>query len=207
MEASNQQKTELTALDVVESLNRLRGNTELYLKLLKMFVDGQSDFEQQYRSALAGEDASVPVRLAHTLKGLAGNIGATQLQALARNLETSTETQSDQIESVLQQLLAELQHVLSDINFALAQGDSIFVEARESMAQSFPVLVQLAEALRDSDVRSADLVADLRPVFKDKPEFAQFSLIHTAIDNFDFEGALAQLYRFGIQLGLDLKAP
>ena len=66
-------------LDVADGLGRVSGNTKLYRKLLKRFAATQADAFGQVRTALA-EGRRDAERHAHTLKGVAGSLGAHQLQ-------------------------------------------------------------------------------------------------------------------------------
>ena len=60
-------------------LSRVGGNRKLYLKLLRQFIEQQGPAVEQITEALARGDIALAERLAHTLKGVAGNIGATQV--------------------------------------------------------------------------------------------------------------------------------
>jgi HPt (histidine-containing phosphotransfer) domain-containing protein len=55
--------------------------------MLHQFAQGQRHAFAQLRAALQAGDAQTAERIAHTVKGLAGNIGATALQALAGQVE------------------------------------------------------------------------------------------------------------------------
>ncbi|EPR43500.1 histidine kinase [Desulfovibrio sp. X2] len=74
-------------LDVRLGLSRVRGNRPLYLRLLRAFLRDQSGFPQMLREKLAARDAATARRLIHSLKGVAGNIGAMALYAAAVDLE------------------------------------------------------------------------------------------------------------------------
>ena len=78
---------DIPRIDVDSGLSRVGGNKKLYRKLLLKFYNGYQsapgEIQQLFESG-ANEDAE---RLAHTVKGVAGNIGATELQAKAGDLE------------------------------------------------------------------------------------------------------------------------
>jgi signal transduction histidine kinase/CheY-like chemotaxis protein/HPt (histidine-containing phosphotransfer) domain-containing protein len=74
-------------LDTADGMRRVGGNQKLYLKLLRQFDEEQGGIGRQLASALASGDLEVGARLAHTLKGVAGNIGAKQVHAAAGRLE------------------------------------------------------------------------------------------------------------------------
>jgi PAS domain S-box-containing protein len=74
-------------LDSQDGLRRLAGNQKLYVKLLRQFVERQGPAPEQIAVALAQGDAVLAERLAHTLKGVAGNLGAKTVHAAAAELE------------------------------------------------------------------------------------------------------------------------
>ena len=79
----------IPGLDVATGLRLARGRDPLYLKLLQKFVDSQQGFVAQLEAALAKNDRATVVLLAHTLKGVAGQVGAETVCALAALLERS----------------------------------------------------------------------------------------------------------------------
>ena len=78
----------LESIDMVAALARLGNNKILYRKLLLLFHDEHSRDVQAIRAALQTEDIELASRLAHSLKGLAGTLGADDLRAAAKDLET-----------------------------------------------------------------------------------------------------------------------
>jgi CheY-like chemotaxis protein len=77
----------LLGFDLTDGLKRLQGNKTLYRKLLINFAADYSDAANDIRTALHAEDFKHAHSLIHNLKGLAGNLAATELQAAAVNLE------------------------------------------------------------------------------------------------------------------------
>ena len=78
---------EVPGLNMAEGLMRVAGNKKLYRKLLRQFSKTEADAAQRIGSALAEKDRALAERLAHTVKGVAGNIGASAVQNAAANLE------------------------------------------------------------------------------------------------------------------------
>ena len=72
----NHEWPEVPGIDFKEGLYRVGGKSELYRKILKKFSESQSDFFKELQIYLDNGDRESAVRLAHTLKGLAGNVGA-----------------------------------------------------------------------------------------------------------------------------------
>jgi two-component system, sensor histidine kinase and response regulator len=70
-------------LDMEAGLRRVIGKRHLYLAMLRKFVISQKDAPAQVERALDAGDWNTAERLAHTARGVAGNIGAIEVQAAA----------------------------------------------------------------------------------------------------------------------------
>jgi PAS domain S-box-containing protein len=77
----------LPGFDLSAGLERLRGNKRLYRKLLIDFGTNYTEVAGDIREALDAKDFEHTHSLIHNLKGLAGNLAATDLQAASVNLE------------------------------------------------------------------------------------------------------------------------
>jgi|GEM_PF-1087511 len=78
---------ELEGIDSKAGLARVGGNVKLYRDLLKKFVRDTARGHQEIVEALEKNDQELARRLAHTIKGTAGNIGATELYDAAAAVE------------------------------------------------------------------------------------------------------------------------
>lgn len=77
----------LPGIDKVDGLRRMMNKPALYEKILRDFHDRLVDAPQVIRTMLASTDFEGAERHAHSAKGLAGTIGAGELQTAARELE------------------------------------------------------------------------------------------------------------------------
>jgi PAS domain S-box-containing protein len=77
----------LPGFDLADGLKRLQGNKKLYRRLLLSFATDYSGAANDIRIALEAKDFERTHSLVHNIKGLAGNLSATDLQASAVNLE------------------------------------------------------------------------------------------------------------------------
>lgn len=80
---------ELPGLHIDEALSRIGGKTKLYLRLLEDFQSNYLDVRDQIIEHLENDDPETAKRLAHTMKGLSGTVGAADLQKSAAALEKS----------------------------------------------------------------------------------------------------------------------
>jgi PAS domain S-box-containing protein len=78
--------TDIPGLDVERGLITCSGKMTTYLRLLNMLVDHHESDPQRLSESLAANNLAEAGQLAHALKGAAGNIGATRVQALADEL-------------------------------------------------------------------------------------------------------------------------
>jgi len=95
------------------------GKQHLYLRLLTRFATGYGNTVALLRDQLAQGQYEEAKRLAHTLRGLAGSMGATQVSEVAAELEATLpiagETPTDHCLSVLAELDRVLQPLLTDL--------------------------------------------------------------------------------------------
>jgi CheY-like chemotaxis protein len=83
---------DIAGLDTRLGLRRVMGRETLYLSLLRKFMESQTHAMRDLEAALDASDWPLAERIAHTLKGVAGNIGATSLEAAAGILERGLHT-------------------------------------------------------------------------------------------------------------------
>ena len=79
--------SDIEGLDMVSGLRRVLGKKPIYLSMLRRFVAGQKAVVVDIYNALMRDDPPAAERLAHTLKGASGTIGAVGVQQLAAELE------------------------------------------------------------------------------------------------------------------------
>ncbi|MFC1857025.1 response regulator [Thermodesulfobacteriota bacterium] len=94
--------TDMPGISVTKGLARVGGNIILYRKILTKFYNDYPDVPAQIKDALDSDDRELAQRLAHTVKGVAGNIGATDLPGPAGELEAAIKHQkTDEFEALL----------------------------------------------------------------------------------------------------------
>src|SRR5215470_4205615 len=82
-------------LDTFDGLRRVAGNRSLYLTLLRKFIDEQTTVAARIADCLRTGDYDGAERLTHTLKGLAGSLGAGEVGAVSAALEESIASHDD----------------------------------------------------------------------------------------------------------------
>jgi len=72
-------------------VGRLAGDEELAIEILKSFLDDIPSQIERLRSAMEKADTESVRRIAHTIKGAAGNTGATAMEEIAKRIEEAAE--------------------------------------------------------------------------------------------------------------------
>ena len=181
----------IEGLDTQLGLRRVMGKPALYLGMLRKFVAGQSEGLLPIARALDAGDLATAERLAHTLKGIAGNIGATALQAEMASVETALrERQAVAAARVLMEkpaaLLAEL---LAQLRAKLPAQEQDAGQANVDFTVLPALYLKLHALLADDDSEAADVLAANTPLLRSAMGDA-YRALEAAIGDFDFETAL-----------------
>lgn len=114
--AAAKQIEALPVLNPEEALGRLAQNVNLYERILHKFVSNHANAIEGVREAIKEKDYSEALLLAHTLKGVASNIGATPLSHTSDELQTAIHQGSMEL---LEGLLETAEIRLAQVNEAI----------------------------------------------------------------------------------------
>jgi signal transduction histidine kinase/HPt (histidine-containing phosphotransfer) domain-containing protein/ActR/RegA family two-component response regulator len=107
----------IPGLDVVAGLKPVRNKLPTYRRMLQMFAEGHCDDVSILRTHLAAGRADDAKRMAHTLKGVASTIGASDLHRHALELETAL--QQTLSASEIDARIASMEAVLGPLSMAI----------------------------------------------------------------------------------------
>lgn len=144
---------EIPGLDHARGLRLAGGNTALFQRLLHGFTRREADAIERVRAALAQRDYAEAERIVHTLKGLAGNIGAIPLFHAAKALECGLLETTDAAE--LARLMAAAEAALTPLVRAL-QSTTMPTAQLPPDGMAGDVLRQLATLLREQEGDAVD---------------------------------------------------
>ncbi|QEP44545.1 hypothetical protein D5085_16235 [Ectothiorhodospiraceae bacterium BW-2] len=175
-------------------------NWELFCKLVRQFIEQDSaNFGARYREAEQSEDSEAAIRYAHTIKGLAGNLGLESILIAASELERESR-ELPQRQAVISALIDTIENALAEL--AIEVAAKCRAEA-PAPAITEPVVVEseawqalrqrLRQQLQQSSFESSDT---LESMLKQLPEGAlrqQLRQVAEAVDHFDYDLALQRL--------------
>ncbi len=150
---------QILGLDRVAGMRRVLGKEERYIAMLQGFSLNQVNAVLDIRSALDRGDKKSAERLAHTLKGLAANLGAASLQRVAAAVEQDIHS-STLREETLSVLQASLAKQIATINAALLSIVPIITEANFDPLQRDLVCLQLLKYLANADSHAETLLKE-----------------------------------------------
>jgi PAS domain S-box-containing protein len=203
----------IEGLDTAQGVRRVAGNEALYLRLLRQFVESQGDAAGKIGESLRAGERATAERLAHTVKGVAGNLAAGPVQAAAGALEKAIRDGAEpaRIEALrsgmaeaLDRLVSALQPLLS--SSAPPDDGSLLPSAPPpaDLAQLRPVVERWARLLAECDAASLDDLERerdlLHALFGDAGTLATFT---RQVKAYDFEGGLESLRRAAALMGIE----
>src|SRR5580658_5562333 len=98
---SNPIDTRTTPAKTADDVRRLAGNRRLYRDLLGQFVAKEASAAARIAAAIESGDLKLAERIAHTVKGIAGNLGITEVQSEAQKLEKAIREGKDSVAALL----------------------------------------------------------------------------------------------------------
>ena len=161
----------LPGFDLSDGLKRLQGNKKLYRKLLLSFATDYCGAANDIRIALDAKDFDSAHSLVHNLKGLAGNLAATELQSAAVNLEKLVKgvgkktPPAKKVKLKFSDLENALNHALKSAQSlgASAEENVCILSAEEIVAIPAELAQDIAKRIRDAaemgDVMTLNAIA------------------------------------------------
>jgi PAS domain S-box-containing protein len=187
---------DLPGINVAAGLLVCQQNHKLYRRILGKFAAAEADFGERFRNSLGDADPVAASRCAHSLKGVAGNIGATALQNAAEALEYVCK---DGAESArIASLLAEVESALAPVLAGLMKLQETAAPALKSGvkidAERFKLLLaDLRKLLEDDDTGATEVIVDLQELLGLDVHAGILERLSRSISLYDFEQALIDL--------------
>lgn len=191
----------IVGIDTITGLRRAAGKEEVYLKLLKTFIENYGNFKVKADQLQAQNRLDEIGMLLHTLAGVSGNIGISEVYKLTQQLTIEFKQHikggSLNFTPILQNKLEEVAHVLEiyldriHVFLASLEKDSIIGKEEVSAAELDEMLNKLGNAIAENDPVSIEQCSYLVEKVKLNDSLVELLLdVSTSINNFDFEDAM-----------------
>jgi two-component system sensor histidine kinase/response regulator len=183
-----------SGLDVTGALRRLLGDHRLYASMLRRFADRQRAFAPQIIGMLDAGDVGDAERLAHTLKGLASNLGAGPLSREAGALESLLRERAprDAVDVQCARTVASLEEVLDGLLRDEAPVSLRATPAPVDLLTLVDVTARLRSLLEESDAEALEVFTANRALLRAGYP-VHFEALSLAAEAFDTDALLEVL--------------
>ncbi len=183
-------------LDMQQGLLRLANNKKLYRQLLEDFATHYQSYDQQIRELADQKKWQEAIRHAHSIKGVAANIGAVVLSDYAAKLEQNIK-QGGFDENIFQAFSQRLQLVIKQLKqagYADALPESSQTPTETGQQQIAAEIIAIVEDMKAKlvayDGDCEDFLQRVKPRLEEVFPAQMLDDIQKAIQRFDFELAI-----------------
>nr|WP_320190684.1 transporter substrate-binding domain-containing protein [uncultured Desulfobacter sp.] len=198
---------DLSGIDVATGVRRIGGSIIRYKTLLAKFVENQGDAGDKILGALETGLKDDAIRFAHTLKGVSGNIGATELYEQAKAVETMIRQDDDvNLSTAIIKMTETLDGICQEIKSVVDEqvkkdGPYNTFFDKEAIASKIKMLFQY---LLESDAESQSIIEDILVVSGGTPLEIDMRQIAKDAAAYAFDDALDKLKAVCRKLKIDI---
>ena len=172
---------------------------------------GSKDFDEEIKTALKSDDLELAERLAHTLKGLAGTLAASELTEASTELEAALKRgESGKLGPLLDRVEEHLAVVLRSARGLQSEPDAGDAE-RESHEEATdpgltaPLLSELGDLLRENNLAAEDCLTRVKRQLRGSGVGPALKRLDEQVGRFDFNSALETLGEIAGSLKIPLE--
>jgi signal transduction histidine kinase/CheY-like chemotaxis protein len=186
----NNDQPDLPGFDVYAALDRVGGSIKTFRKLLARFVESEADAVERIRAAQAAGDHEATIRAAHTLKGVAGNIGAIAVQTSAAEVEAFLNENDGAIPETLMSKTEEtLRSALESVEKDIAAPSQQILKGPASNSDCQLLLDQLADQIDEFDSTASETGETLKSQSAGTAWAVEAKELASALNDYDYDQA------------------
>ncbi len=197
----------LSGFNLEKGLAAVAGNESLYINLLRKFADRYATINKDISECIQNNDLDTAVRHAHTIRGIAANLGAEALSSAAESLEKAIKNSPAMTSPLLRTLVVRLTETVNAIHECFG---SSFTEVEVKTSTNIEDCLNMAEReharhvldkailhMEEDWAHATDTVAYLLERLHDTPAEQDLLRLKQSIE--DFEVQAAQKYSHSVQ--------
>ncbi|MBI5329375.1 MAG: response regulator [Betaproteobacteria bacterium] len=181
----------IAGLDVKTGMKSMRGKMPSYLRLLRKFAENHVDDMTLLRTRWREGEYEEARRLAHSIKGASGALGALAIQAMAAELEAAVKRGEDSAR--VEELSARLEAALLAFNAAILRAVPDAATSRNDALDLSVLRIAMARLdalLAQDDLQSADVLQEVLPTLTTGLDPLLLKRLEQQVEAYDFEAAL-----------------
>ncbi len=203
-------------VDIQAGLSSVNNDWKLYMKLLHNFQNRHKGILDEIQAELARGNPDAAQRIAHTIKGIAGTIGAKRLSDISFKLESAIKNSSgDSIPHLMDRFSAEIEYVTKGLGEFIGNRTARQTEALEgsgelenrsdkelSSSRIEAQFQKLSNLLEQRDAGVIKVIAEIKEILGPSRVSDGFFKLESQIDSFLFEQAQKTLEQVTSELNL-----
>jgi two-component system sensor histidine kinase/response regulator len=174
-------------------------------------MEGNQGTVSEIRQSHKSSDLETATRLAHTVKGVAGTLGANDIVPIAGDLEAAfKQNELDKVDDQISEFKAKLSVVLQGLESFFAEEaaqkgeEGPVAETAIDPAIVRPMLQELSNLLESDLMVAMTQLETLRPLLENSSVKDLFHQLETEMDSFDTDSAKSNLLEIADALDISL---
>lgn len=184
----------IAGIDQTIGLKICQQNKVLFTKLLKRFYTSNQDTDKQLTQAVDSDELAEVTFIAHTLKGSASNLGASNLAKHASKLESESKSNNPALLALSSAVIDELTVILDSIHDNLMSAvvpEPISAFSATTTLNTDELCHKLIEAIESCDTDAIEIFETISQAIQDESLTALLNELHDALENYNFESSAA----------------
>ncbi len=194
-------------LDLVRGIASLSGDEKLYRKLINEFVRVHGKDDAEIREALTTGSPERASKMAHALKGVAGNLAVSRVHRIAIDLDAALKL--NQVDNIDRQLFLLTEALLEVRNASLHFGEAPVTHAPSGpfripdLVKVLPLLDALTGLLRQRRMAALDVTQQLSELLAGTSVESELVTLSVAVERLEFVAAQSLVSKLVLALADD----
>jgi len=192
----------IPGIDLKEGLNRIRGNRRLFQNLLADFYQSYHDVSDRIAHAMARGEWDAAERLAHAVKGVAGNLSAKAVYDAACILDQWLKDGGELNPAceAMMRLGEALDGLMPHLAALVKPAEPVIADA-PSAAENFPdvdidlLLTELKKRIAEGSLRALDLLPEIQKQVS-RSRIETVKILAAQVESFEFDDAAETLEKW-----------
>ena len=184
----------LKGIDVQSGIERTGGKVDRYIKLLKQFITNQGEACSFIRHYIETDNMEEAIRTAHTLKGVSGTIGATEIYDKSRMIENFLrEGELNKASEALESASESMNNVVNLIHSIKVEENRLSEFCEENRNELNKSLLILKSFLLEDDSMAENCIDKILETVNGSLIYETLELIKRDILEVEYNNALEKL--------------
>ncbi|MCI4626506.1 MAG: Hpt domain-containing protein, partial [Candidatus Magnetoovum sp. WYHC-5] len=216
-------KTDSFVLDIKAALDRLGGDIGLLNEFLERFYNNYSDKLAELKHQFEAGNFEATKILAHTLKGVAGNIAAMALYTSLAEFEKQLYNQQNNGDKCLTALIEkrevclhtveddfiQLLNTIEGLGVGQVTNEHYSVNSNDEdnsidILKLTPLIIQLYKLLQDDDYEAKEFFSSMKECLSNTKFYKETCFLENNINSFNYKEALVHLTNIAETLEVSL---